>query len=471
MQEDLSLNLKGVVGSGLNFLLANAFDRHQKTILFVCEDREKAAYHLNDLEQLLGQESVLFFPSSYRKPYQTETTDNANVLLRSDVLNKLSNSKKPRIIVTYPQALFEKVVSQATLRKNTLEVIKGSQLSLDFVNEVLFDYNFDRVDFVSQPGEFSVRGGIIDVFSFANQHPYRIEFFDEEVESLRSFDVATQLSIASLDKIKLLPNTSEGFKRATRKSLIELIAPSGVFIVQNMDGLASRLDNYFGEAEKNFAALSGATQHLPPATLFLSKDDLLDSVNSLSWVSVLASVEKKTKAQIFVKQSPQPAFNRKFDRLIAYLNENHKKGYQNYICCASAEQAQRLNAIFEEMDQTVHYKTVVKPLFEGFEDIEAKLAIFTDHQIFERYHKYQLKSGYTKKQALTLKELTHLEVGDYVTHIDHGIGTFGGLQKIDVDGNMQEAIKLIYADRDILYLSIHSLHKISKFNGKDGKVP
>ena len=471
MQDDLSLNLKGVVGSGLNFLLANAFDRHQKTILFVCEDREKAAYHLNDLEQLLGQERVLFFPSSYRKPYQTETTDNANVLLRSDVLNKLSNSKKPRIIVTYPQALFEKVVSQATLRKNTLEVIKGSQLSLDFVNEVLFDYNFDRVDFVSQPGEFSVRGGIIDVFSFANQHPYRIEFFDEEVESLRSFDVATQLSIASLDKIKLLPNTSEGFKRATRKSLIELIAPSGVFIVQNMDGLASRLDNYFGEAEKNFAALSGETQHLSPATLFLSKDDLLDSVDNLSWVSVLASVEKKTKAQVFVKQTPQPAFNRKFDRLIAYLNENHEKGYQNYICCSSAEQAQRLNAIFEEMDQTVHYKTVVQPLFEGFEDIEAKLAIFTDHQIFERYHKYQLKSGYTKKQALTLKELTHLEVGDYVTHIDHGIGTFGGLQKIDVDGNMQEAIKLIYADRDILYLSIHSLHKISKFNGKDGKVP
>ena len=202
------------------------------------------------------------------------------------------------------------------------------------------------------------------------------KFLPEKVKISPGFNLATQLSIASLDKIKLLPNTSEGFKRATRKSLIELIAPSGVLIVQNMDGLASRLDNYFGEAEKSFAALSGATQHLPPATLFLSKNDLLDSVDSLSWVSVLASAEKKTKAQVFVKQSPQPAFNRKFDRLIAYLNENHEKGYQNYICCASAEQAQRLNAIFEEMDQTVHYKTVVQPLFEGFEDIEAKMAIF-----------------------------------------------------------------------------------------------
>ena len=471
LQNDASLYLKGAVGSGLNFRLACAFDKHQKTVLLVCEDREKAAYHLNDLEQLLGQETVLFFPSSYRKPYQTETTDNANVLLRSEVLNKLSNSKKARFIVTYPQALFEKVVSQATLRKNTLEVVKGSQLSIDFVNEVLFEYQFERVDFVSQPGEFSVRGGIIDVFSFANQHPYRIEFFDEEVESLRSFDVATQLSIESLEKIKLLPNTSEGFKRASRKSLIELIAPNGILIVQNLDGIAARLDTYYKEAEKYFAALSGETQHLPPETLFLSKKDLLQSTDLLSWISCLPSTEKKTKATVLIKQSPQPAFNRKFERLISYLNENHEKGYQNFICCASAEQAERLNTIFAEMEESVHYKTMVQPLFEGFEDIEAKQAIFTDHQIFERYHKYQLKSGFTKKQALTLKELTHLEVGDYVTHIDHGIGTFGGLQKIEVEGNQQEAIKLVYADRDILYLSIHSLHKISKFNGKDGKVP
>ena len=471
LQNDVSLYLKGAVGSGLNFRLACAFDKHQKTVLLVCEDREKAAYHLNDLEQLLGQETVLFFPSSYRKPYQTETTDNANVLLRSEVLNKLSNSKKARLIVTYPQALFEKVVSQATLRKNTLEVVKGSQLSIDFVNEVLFEYQFERVDFVSQPGEFSVRGGIIDVFSFANQHPYRIEFFDEEVESLRSFDVATQLSIESLEKIKLLPNTSEGFKRASRKSLIELIAPNGILVVQNLDGIAARLDTYYKEAEKYFVALSGETHQLPPETLFLSKKDLLQSTGLLSWISCLPSTEKKTKATVLIKQSPQPAFNRKFERLISYLNENHEKGYQNFICCASAEQAERLNTIFAEMEESVHYKTIVQPLFEGFEDIEAKQAIFTDHQIFERYHKYQLKSGYTKKQALTLKELTHLEVGDYVTHIDHGIGTFGGLQKIEVEGNQQEAIKLVYADRDILYLSIHSLHKISKFNGKDGKVP
>ena len=469
--DSASLYLKGTVGSGINFHIAAAFEKHQKTMVLVCENREKAAYHLNDLEGLIKEDSVLFFPSSYRKPYQTETTDNANVLLRSDVLNKLSNSKKARVIVTYPKALFEKAVSRSTLRKNTLEVIKGNNLSLEFVNEVLFDYQFERVDFVSQPGEFAVRGGIIDVFSYANQHPYRIEFFDDEVESLRSFDVATQLSITSLDKIKLLPNTTDSFKRATRKSLIELVAPEGVILFQHLDSTGERLGTYFDEAEKNFLAMSGETKHLPPNELFLNKEDFEAQLDEIAWIALSKSTTKQAKELHLLKQSPQPAFNRRFDLLIAYLNDNFQKGYQNYICCATAQQAERLNAIFGEMQETVHYKTVVQPMHEGFEDLEVKIAVFTDHQIFERYHKYQLKSGYTKKQALTLKELTHLEVGDYVTHIDHGIGRFGGLQKITVEGNLQEAIKLVYADRDVLYLSIHSLHKISKFNGKDGKVP
>ncbi|MBT4903801.1 MAG: transcription-repair coupling factor [Flavobacteriaceae bacterium] len=440
-------------------------------MLYLCEDREKAAYQLNDFERILGEDNVLFFPSSYRKPYQTETTDNANVLLRSEVLTKLGNSKKPKLIVSYPQAVFEKVVSHSTLKKNTLEVIKDSRLSLDFVNEMLFEYRFNRVDFVTQPGEFSVRGGIIDVFSFSNQHPYRIEFYDDQVESLRSFDVATQLSISTLNKIKLLPNTSEGFTKAKRKSIIEVIAPKGVLITQNFDFIAARLAHFYEEAEASFAALATETKHLPPDVLFISKENFIQTASMLSLVSLTKSTAVNTQQNHFFKQSPQPAFNRQFDRLIVYLNDNHQKGYQNFICCASEQQAQRFKDIFEEGEETVHYKTLVNPLFEGFEDVDAKIACFTDHQIFERYHKYQLKTTKAKKEALTLKELTHLEVGDYVTHIDHGIGTFGGLQKIDVEGKQQEAIKLVYADRDILYLSIHSLHKISRFNGKDGKVP
>ena len=336
---------------------------------------------------------------------------------------------------------------------------------------MLFEYRFNRVDFVTQPGEFSVRGGIIDVFSFSNQHPYRIEFYDDQVESLRSFDVATQLSISTLNKIKLLPNTSEGFTKAKRKSIIEVIAPKGVLITQNFDFIAARLAHFYEEAEASFAALATETKHLPPDVLFISKENFIQTASMLSLVSLTKSTAVNTQQNHFFKQSPQPAFNRQFDRLIVYLNDNHQKGYQNFICCASEQQAQRFKDIFEEGEETVHYKTLVNPLFEGFEDVDAKIACFTDHQIFERYHKYQLKTTKAKKEALTLKELTHLEVGDYVTHIDHGIGTFGGLQKIDVEGNQQEAIKLVYADRDILYLSIHSLHKISRFNGKDGKVP
>ena len=471
LQDDACVFLKGSVGSGISFIIANSFKTVGKTMLYLCEDREKAAYQLNDFERILGEDNVLFFPSSYRKPYQTETTDNANVLLRSEVLTKLGSSKKPKLIVSYPQAVFEKVVSHSTLKKNTLEVIKDSRLSLDFVNEMLFEYRFNRVDFVTQPGEFSVRGGIIDVFSFSNQHPYRIEFYDDQVESLRSFDVATQLSISTLNKIKLLPNTSEGFTKAKRKSIIEVIAPKGVLITQNFDFIAARLAHFYEEAEASFAALATETKHLPPDVLFISKENFIQTASMLSLVSLTKSTAVNTQQNHFFKQSPQPAFNRQFDRLIVYLNDNHQKGYQNFICCASEQQAQRFKDIFEEGEETVHYKTLVNPLFEGFEDVDAKIACFTDHQIFERYHKYQLKTTKAKKEALTLKELTHLEVGDYVTHIDHGIGTFGGLQKIDVEGKQQEAIKLVYADRDILYLSIHSLHKISRFNGKDGKVP
>ena len=471
LEDDACVFLKGSVGSGISFIIANSFKTVGKTMLYLCEDREKAAYQLNDFERILGEDNVLFFPSSYRKPYQTETTDNANVLLRSEVLTKLGNSKKPKLIVSYPQAVFEKVVSHSTLKKNTLEVIKDSRLSLDFVNEMLFEYRFNRVDFVTQPGEFSVRGGIIDVFSFSNQHPYRIEFYDDQVESLRSFDVATQLSISTLNKIKLLPNTSEGFTKAKRKSIIEVIAPKGVLITQNFDFIAAHLAHFYEEAEASFAALATETKHLPPDVLFISKENFIQTASMLSLVSLTKSTAVNTQQNHFFKQSPQPAFNRQFDRLIVYLNDNHQKGYQNFICCASEQQAQRFKDIFEEGEETVHYKTLVNPLFEGFEDVDAKVACFTDHQIFERYHKYQLKTTKAKKEALTLKELTHLEVGDYVTHIDHGIGTFGGLQKIDIEGKQQEAIKLVYADRDILYLSIHSLHKISRFNGKDGKVP
>jgi transcription-repair coupling factor (superfamily II helicase) len=461
---------KGLVGSGLNFKIVSAFKNLDRTFLMVLDNAEQAAYHLNDLEQLLSSKEVLYFPASYREAYKPEATDNANVLLRSEVLKKLSNSKKKKIIVTYPQALFEKVISQQTLKRKTLTVKKGDIIGLDFVNETLFEYGFDRVNFVTQPGEFSVRGGIIDVFSFAHQHPYRIEFFDEEIESLRSFDVNTQLSITPLEQIDLLPNTSKVSFSEKRKSLIDSLPGQRTVVFNQLDLCLDRIEKLGIKAVKQFESLENSIQY-PPEILFLSPQELLERLNGQSTVLINNSDQLKPQGRISVKQSPQPSINKQFDRLVQILNANHASGFENYIFCSSDAQRKRFNEILEEMETKVHYKTEVCPLFEGFEDIEAKIACFTDHQIFERYHKYKLRSAAAKKDVLTLKELTHLKIGDFVTHIDHGIGKFGGLQKIDVDGVIQEAIKLSYGEGDILYLSIHSLHKIAKFNGKDGHVP
>ena len=467
---DSCCQIKGVVGSGLNFKLVTAFKNLNRTFLLVLDNPEQAAYHLNDLEQLLNKNDVLFFPASYRGAYNPEAIDNNNVLLRSEVLKKLSNPKKSRIVVTYPQALFEKVISQHTLKKKTLTVKKGDALSLDFVNETLFEYSFERVNFVTQPGEFSVRGGIIDVFSFSHQHPFRIEFFDEEIVSLRSFNVKTQLSISPLNQIDLLPNTSKVSFTEKRKSLIDSLPQGSTVVFNQLDLCLDRIEKFGIQAAKQFQALETSLQY-SPEVLFLDRVQLLERLANQSTVLVNHSDSLKPLERLTIKQSPQPSINKQFNRLVQILNENHSSGFENYIFCTSEAQRKRFNEILGEMETKVHYKTELCPLFEGFEDIEAKVACFTDHQIFDRYHKYKLRSSAAKKEVLTLKELTHLKIGDFVTHIDHGIGKFGGLQKIDVDGVKKEAIKLSYDEGDSLYLSIHSLHKITKFNGKDGHVP
>ena len=467
---DACTYVKGLVGSGLSFRLATAFKKLKKTTLLILENSEQAAYYLNDMEGLLKSSEVLYFPASYRQAYNPEATDNGNVLLRSEVLKKISNSKKPQLIISYPDAIFEKVISQQTLKKKTLQVNKGDLLNLDFINETLFEYGFDRVNFVTQPGEFSVRGGIIDVFSFSHQHPYRIEFFGDEVESLRSFDVNTQLSIGILDKLDLLPNTSLISFTEKRKTLIESLPKQSSLIIDQVDLCLDRMDLLFKKSIKEFEKVESGIQ-FPPETLFTPKAAMSELLKNRGIIILSNSEYLKPNRTLLIKQSPQPSINKQFDRLIEILNENHEQGYSNWIFCTSEAQRKRLNDIFQEMQITVHYKTEVCPLYIGFEDLDVKLACFTDHQIFERYHKYNLKSAAAKKETLTLKELTHLNVGDFVTHIDHGIGKFGGLKKIDVEGVQQEAIKLIYGEGDILYLSIHSLHKIAKFNGKDGHVP
>ena len=464
--------IKGLTGSSLSLVLGNVFRNSDVPFLLIFDDKEQAAYYLNDLERLIGENDVLFYPGSYRRPYQIEETDNANVLLRAEVLNRINSRKKPAIIVTYPDALFEKVVTRRELEKNTLKIKLEDTLSLDFLNEVLFEYQFKRVDFVTEPGEFSVRGGIVDVFSFSHDEPYRLEFFGDEVDSIRTFDVETQLSTEKVKKISIIPNVANKTLTEKRESFLGYISPKTVIFSKNTEVLLARLDDFFEKATEAFKALSGEIRQAEPSSLFMNGATFR---KGLAAFNIIATADQSTVgssvSKILFNTQPQPSFNKKFDLLIDNLNEYHQKGYTNYICCASEQQAKRFRDIFEEVAVDVAYKTVVFPLFQGFINDDLKVVCYTDHQIFERYHKFQLKNGYAKKQAITLKELNKLEVGDYVTHIDHGIGKFGGLQKIDVQGNKQEAIKLMYGERDILYVSIHSLHKISKFNGKDGAVP
>ena len=459
-----------MVGSGLSFRLAAAFQKQSHSVLLVHENPEQAAYFLNDLERLLNPNEVLYFPASYRQPYAPETTDNANILLRAEVLKKLSTSKKPRIVVTYPQAVFEKIISQRTLKRIALTLKKKTDVALGHINERLFEMGFERVDFVTAPGEFAVRGGIMDVFSFAYQHPYRIEFFDETVERLSSFDVVTQRSITAFEEIELLPNTSDHDFTDKRKTLLSFFSENSCFVFADLDKTTHSLGQLYEKAENTFRNFDTTTQY-PPETLFVHPEEWIEDCQNKSILVLEKTEQLKIKEQLFIKQSPQPPFHKKFDLLVAHLNENKERGYHNTLFCSNEQQAKRFHDIFEEMEEKVHYQTKVLPIYEGFEDLEAQWACFSDHQIFERYHKYQLKSDRRKKETLSLKELTQMEVGDYVTHIDHGIGTFGGLQRIDVDGKWQEAIKLIYGERDILYLSIHSLHKISRYAGKEGSVP
>lgn len=469
--------ITNLVGSSLSFVISEVFKQAEKPFVIVLNDKEEAAYYLNDLEQLLGDKNVLFYPGSYRRPYQIEETDNANVLLRSEVLNRINSRKKPAIFVTYPDALFEKVVTKRELERNTLKVSLGENLSLDFVNEALFEYHFQRVDFVTEPGEFSVRGGIIDVFSFSNDEPYRIEFFGDEVDSIRTFDVETQLSKEKLKKVSIMPNVENKTLEEKRESFLKYVSSKTVVFTKNTDLLLGRLDKLFAKAEVAFSELSKEIKHSQPSDLFCNGEFIKTQLQEFTLAEISTSKEQY-KTNIVFNTKPQPSFNKKFELLIEDLNHQHDQGYQNFIFCANDQQTQRFHDIFDDIDEEVHYETIVFPLHNGFIDLDEKIACFTDHQIFERYHKFRLKNGYAKKQSITLKELNNLSVGDYVTHIDHGIGKFGGLQKISVEGipgsgsaKKQEAIKLIYGDRDILYVSIHSLHKISKFNGKDGKPP
>ena len=472
-QAAIRIHWKGLVGSSKSIAAAAVAEQVPGHHLFVLEDKEAAAYFLNDLEQLYpDNKHILFYPASYRVPYQVEETDNANVVARAEVLEKV-NSGKNTWIVSYPQALFERVPTQKRLSENTLRVEKGKTYSIDFFNELLLDYDFERVDFVYEPGQFSIRGGIVDVFSFSNDQPFRIEFFGDEVESIRTFDPVTQLSIANHIHFSIVPNVQRQLVLDGNGTFLEFIGKQTTIWLASNDLVRAGLEKAYEKAVSVYDALPQNTiKHSLPSELYMHPADWKKQVTAHAVVEFGPEYAFQSDETIQFVVQQQPTFNKDFDLLKEDLLLRKKAGATNLIFSNQPKQIERLYQIFEDIGAEVEFSPMNIALHEGFIIPSLKLVCYTDHQIFERYHRFKLKEGFRQaKQALTLKEIYNLQKGDYVTHIDHGVGQFSGLQTIDVNGKPQEAIRLVYRDGDVLYVSIHSLHRISKFTGKDGAVP
>lgn len=468
----LRIRWNGLVGSSRSLASSAVMDQVPGHHLIVLQDKEQAAYYLNDLQGLYPDgKQVLFYPASYRVPYELEKTDNANVVSRAEVLEKITTERNCWI-VTYPKALFEKVPSQRRLVKNTLKVENGKSYSIDFMNEMLLELGFDRVDFVYEPGQFSIRGGIVDVFSYSNDDPYRIEFFGEEVESIRSFDASTQLSITTYKHISIIPDIQGAMVQEENVSFFEFLGKHFTLWTDAYDSVKKQLEEEYRRAVAIHDKLERAIAPALPSELYLhatEMDALFTEINVIEFGQ--ESYFKPSFEQRF-EFRPQPSFNKNFDLLTQDLLAHSKQGFTNLIFSNQPKQLDRLYQIFEDIESEVHFEPVHIALHEGFISPENTLVCYTDHQLFERFHRFKLKEGFRQaRQALTLKELYNLQAGDFVTHVDHGVGKFSGLETIDVNGKPQEAIRLVYKDGDVLYVGIHSLHRIAKFTGKDGAAP
>jgi transcription-repair coupling factor (superfamily II helicase) len=479
--------LKGAVGSALSFIVAAAFKKSEVHHLLVFNDREEAAYFFNDLQNLISPNRVFFFPHSGRKPYEisddeSEHTgrrkESENALMRAEVLNSINTRKRNFVIVAYCESLSEKVVTKQTLVKNTLAIQTGDKLDQDFVNDMLHELEFDRVDYVYEPGQFAIRGGIIDIWSYSNDRPYRVELFGQEVDSLRTFDPVNQLSVKEHGHITIIPDVQKQAMKEVRQSFLEYLPNDTTIWLKNFDFIQEKVALAFEAAEKTHSELKGA-KHLSPSELFLNEETYLDQLNAFTQVEFDRPSILKPDIEIRFNQTPQVAFNKNFDLLIKDFTNHQANGFHNYLFAANPKQITRLHQIFSDIlknregaEKPFDFEGINTAIHEGFIDHDLKIVCYTDHQVFERYHRYRLKEGFAEaERQITVNELTNLQPGDFVVHIDHGVGEYSGIQKIEVNGQMQEAIRLIYSGGDTLYVSIHSLHRISKYIGKDGTPP
>jgi transcription-repair coupling factor (superfamily II helicase) len=461
------IRLKGLTGSSKAIVFSMVFNNTQTTHLAVLPEKEDAAYFYNDLVSLLGDENVFFFPSTYKRSVQYEQTEPANIVLRTGVLNHLASGKRKGIIVTYPESVMEKVISRRNLKKNTLNISKGDRISLEFLEEVLHEYNFERTDFVYEPGQYAIRGSIADVFSYSADLPYRIDFFGEEVESIRSFNTDDQLSVDMHRQVSIIPNIQDISIEEVKDSFTDFLPPSSFIWIEDALFIKDKINNIFSQTVQR----EDSGQIIGKKEIVMTGNKFIDYCKNFNIIETGNNLFFEPERIYEFHTEPQPVFNKNFELLSEKLISNNTEGYTTYIISESESQIERLRDIFSEINPEVSFETFPANLHSGFTDHDLKISLFTDHQIFDRYHKFRIRGYFTRKESISVKELTGLNPGDYVVHIDHGIGKFGGLEKIEVNGKVQEAIKLVYKDNDILYVGIHSLYRISKYKGRDNTEP
>lgn len=467
------IHLNGLIGSAAAMFASMAYDVHNKTTLVICNTLEEARYFAADIENLVPGKTINFLPSSYKRSFQPETLFNQQVLERAEVLNRL-NQKFARAewVITIPEAVCEWVMSEEDLNQNTYEIKVGDKFDLEFFIEFLGEHHFDRSDFVYEAGQFSIRGGIIDVFSFSNDKPYRIELNGDLIEAIRMFEPYDQLSVKKVDRFFIIPNVQKEIKR--KQLFFDYLPADTIVWIQDL-GQAKEMIQRGEEKVAKFNpeqfkdredfSFTGYGDTWIGATEFKKKIDAFKIVE-------FGTRKSYKNASVFeFSLSPQPLFHKNFKLLIDNLKENSNKNFQNLIFSESSRQIERLYTIFEDLDKEVKFEPIYHGLSAGFIDHQLSVAFYTEHQIFDRFYKGKVKSGYSGNRILTLKELRELRPGDFVTHIDHGIGKFAGLEKLEINGQLQEAVRLVYRDNDLLYVSINSLHKISKYVGKEGTEP
>ncbi|MFI3302220.1 MAG: transcription-repair coupling factor [Rikenellaceae bacterium] len=465
-----TIHLKELVGGALSSYGAALISKVGGVHIFVAEDKDAAAYMLNDMYELIGEQRVYFLPSSYKRSMVYGREDANSVVQRTSTMNAIRRNKGEALVVcTYPDALAERVVDPDAMRREVIAVRVGDRLSIDFLIETIVEAGFQRVDFVYEPGQYSTRGGIVDIFSYSESEPFRVDFFGDEVDSLRRFNISSQLSLSKLESIEILPNlnSKEGVDAAKRISFVDFVGEGGAYWFYDADYSLRKINDLRSKLLSDMD---------DPSLIDLrvtSRNKLLADLEGRKVILLRHTLkEREVDEEVTFATKPQPKFNKNFEVLASDFISSEQRGYETFILSRNKAQIERLqNILYQIGYKQLEVKTQAVTLHEGFVDDDLKLCMYTDHQIFDRYQRYKIRGEIKRDEQMTIAELNQLKMGDYVVHYDHGVGKFGGLVKINENGRIREAIKLTYRDNDVLFVNVHALHRISRYKSGEGEPP